>query len=189
MRKNAILLLMLIVLLIPQIMHAGDVVPQTRQEVIQLEGMDETITTTYVISDKGYSMWIDTEYLVQQPEYEGGGIDLYASPYAGVDFRCELVIYQSGLYEYSFDQAMEDTRQILVENYGNADSFENVDIFTITPAGGFYTIADDSTIIYYLVGTDTEVFHLVITCPHEAVEGFASCVIWMLKSFEIQGIR
>jgi len=119
-------MLALFILLIPQAIHAGDVAAQTRQEVIRLEGMDETITTTYVESEKGYSMWIDTDYLVLQPEIEGLGMDVYASPYSSAPFRCELVIYQSGLYDYSFDQAIEDTRQMLVENYGNADALEDV---------------------------------------------------------------
>ena len=186
MRNRFALILVLSILLIPQAIDAGDTVPQTRQEVIQLEGMDETITTTYVESEKGYSMWIDTDCLVLQPEIEGLGMDVYASPYSNAEFRCELVIYQGGLYDYSFEQAIEDTRQTLLENYANADALENVGIFANLNASGFYAITDDSTILYYLVETETEVFHLVITCPHEAVEGFASRVIWMLRSFEIR---
>lgn len=189
MRKWVASVLMLFILFISQTIHAGDAMPQTRQEIIQLEGMDEVVATTYIESAKGYSIWIDMDYLVPQPEDEGAAMDVYGSPQSDPQFKCELVIYQSGIYDYSFEQAVEDTRQMLMENYGNADMLENVDIFTNLHASGFYSIASGNTILYYLVETETEVFHIVITCPHEAVEGFASRVIWMLKSFEIHRER
>lgn len=187
MRKSVVLVVALVALLVPQAIHAQEDMPRTRQEVIQLEGMEETITTTYVESPKGYSLWIDTAYLVPQPEDEGVGMDVYASPNSTPEFTCELLVYQSGLYDYSFEQAIEDTRQVLMDNYGNADELENVELFANLRGSGLCATADDNTVIYYLAGTETEVFHLVIHCPNEALEGFASRVIWMLKSFEAHG--
>ena len=185
MRKYPAPVLLLFVLLIPLCLHAGDATPQTRQEIIQIEGMEETVTTTYTQGTKGYAMWIDTDYLVLQPEDEGSDIDVYVSPHVIPGFVCELLITRWSAWGYSFEQAIEDTRQNLMENYGNANTLENVDLFNGLRAGGFYSIDRKYTLITYLAEAEAEVFYyFTIRCPHEAAEGFASRVIWMLRSFE-----
>ncbi len=167
--------------------RAGGAAPQTRQETIRIEGMDETITTTYIQSAKGYSLWIDTDVLVLQPEEEGLGMDVYAPPDIVPEVPREMVIYQGGLYDHSFEQATQDTRQVLLDNYGNAETIENADLFDGLNAAGLSATDGDNTILEYLVESDDEVFHIVITCPNEAVEGFGARVLWMLKSFEVTG--
>ncbi|MCL2867226.1 MAG: hypothetical protein FWF47_05645 [Clostridia bacterium] len=184
-KKVLSMTLVLIVLLIPILACSDSAIPQTRQERILIEGMEETITTTLVKSGKGYSMWIDTEYLVLQPEIEGLGMDIYVSPYNNTGFHCELAVYESGLYDYSLEQAVEDTRQVLQENYGNEDIIENVNFFEGLRAAGLSATDGDNVILYFLMESDSVLFHTVITCPREAEEGFASRVLWMLRSFEV----
>ena len=189
-RKTLLPILLVIVLLIPTIAYTEGAFPQTREERILLEGMEETVTTTYVESTKGYSLWIDTEYLIPQPEVEGLGMDIYVSPYNNADFHCELAIYESGLYDYSLEQAIKDTRQMLLDNYGNADIIENVDFFDDLRAAGLSAVglsatAENNMIQYYLFESGNWLYHAVITCPQEAEEGFASRVLWMLRSFEV----
>ena len=185
MRKTLPMILLIIVLLVPMIAYSEDAIPQTREEHISIEGMEEAITTTFVESGKGYSLWIDTECLILQPEIEGLGIDIYVSPYNNADFHCELAIYESGLYDYSLEQAIEDTRQVLLDNYGNAGIIENVDFFGGLRASGLNAVAGDNLTMYFLVESESLLYHAVITCPREAEEGFASRVLWMLRSFEV----
>jgi hypothetical protein len=97
MKKILAVFLSLIVAVIPLIVIAEDFTPDTRQEVIRLEGTDETIITTHIRSDLGYSMWIDTNYLAPQSREEGSDLDLYVSPYATEGFRCELAIRKTSL--------------------------------------------------------------------------------------------
>jgi hypothetical protein len=77
---------------------------------------------------------------------------------------------------------------MLMENYGNADYLDGIDGEILGDhhnASGFYAMSAEHTILYYLIDTGDYVFSYVITCPNEAMEGFASRVIWMLKSVEI----
>ena len=184
MRKCLFVFLMLLVMLTPLTAGAGDALPETRRETIRIEGMDETITTTRVISDLGYSMWIDTEYLALRPECGEGIMDVYASPYSDNDFRCELAIYTSSLNEYTFEQVVENTRRTLLANNGNVDPLDDVDVFVNLRASGLYSVDYTRAIMCYFVEAETEIFHVIISCPREAVEGFGARVIWMLGSFK-----
>ena len=185
MRKTLPRILLIIVLLAPMIACSEGAYPRTREERVSLEGMEETITTTYVESTKGYSLWIDTEYLIPQPEVEGLGMDIYVSPCNNADFHCELVVYESGLYDYSLEQAIKDTRQMLLDNYGNAGMIENADSFGSLRGAGLSAADGDHMILYFLLESESLLYHAVVTCPQEAAEGFVSRVLWMLRSFEV----
>ncbi len=83
------------------------------------------------------------------------------------------------------EQAVSDARQVLLDNYGNADRIENADLFGGLNAAGLYAADGDQIILEYLVEAGETVFHISITCPAEAEEGFASRVLWMLRSFAL----
>ncbi len=159
--------------------------PQTRQEVIMLEGMEETITTTYTESLKGYAFWMDTNYLQKLPETEGAGMDDYASPTSTEDFRCEMSVYSMGLFDYSFEDAVDDTEQVLLDSYGNAEVFDATETFTNLNAVMVQATSEGRIITQYVVDAGNDAFTIALTYPMEAEEGFAQRVRWMLKSFVV----
>lgn len=183
MRKLMLSMLVLLMFLAPMV-HAQEAVLQTREEIIQLEGMDETVTTTYIESSRGYSIWIDTNILALQPEDEGNNIDVYLRP--GMDdMRYEVCIYYNSQLGYTFEQAIRDVQQSMSENFGFAEEFDAEGTFTNLSAVGIYAMDGDTTILQYVVDAGEGEYYVVIKFPQEAAEGFASRVIWMLRSFEI----
>lgn len=184
MRKQMALLIVILICISNLIAFAEETVLQTRQEVIYLEGVEETVTTTYVESARGYSMWIDTEMLALQPEGEGNDMDVFMRPDTD-DMRYQLVVYYSSQLGYTFEQAAQDVLQTMTDNYGSAEAFEIEDTFENVLAYGFYALDEDITILQYVVDAGAGVYYIAIMFPQEASEGFGSRVIQMLNSFEI----
>lgn len=157
---------------------------QTRTETIFLEGTEETIITTLVESFRGYSLWIDTNYLTLVPEIEGLGMDLFRRPDIE-DIRYEIAIYYGGWLDYSFDEDANITLQTMLDNYAIAEEFDVGDTFTGIVARGFYAMDGDMTYLHYVVQREEGAFHINISFPQEASEGFGSRAIQMLKSFVV----
>lgn len=182
--KRPMLSLLVLLLLLTPMVYAQEIAPQTRQEVIQLEGMDETVTTTYIESPRGYSMWIDTDILSLQPESEGNNMDVFLRPDID-DMSYEVSICYNSQLDYTFEQAIRDVLRTMTENYGFAEEFEADGTFTNLPAVGIYAMEGDTTILQYIVDASDGEYYVVVKFPNEAAEGFASRVIWMLRSFEV----
>lgn len=164
--------------------QADDVTLPTRQDIIYLEGVEETVTTTYLKSSRGYSIWIDANYLVLQPEDEGNNMDVFLRPGMN-DIRYQVSICYNNQLGYTFEQAVHDVQQSMTENYGFAEAFDMEGTFTNLPAVGIYANDDDTTILQYVVDAGEGEFYIVIMFPQEAAEGFGSRVIQMLKSFKV----
>ncbi len=158
--------------------------PVTREEIIQLEGADETIITTRFESTRGYAMWLDMQYLELLPESEGNDIDEFRYM-AADDDRYSVSINYSGQWEYTFAMACDDVKQVLIDNHGSAEEIDAEGVFTGFDARGFAAKNGDITILEYVVDAGEGSFYIYITFPHEAAEGFGSRMIWMLRSFEL----
>lgn len=160
---------------------------QTRTESIFLEGVEETITTTRIETYRGYSWWIDTDYLTLIPEVEGLGMDLFRRPDTE-DNRYEVAIYYGGWLGYTFEEDAEITLQNMLDNYANAEEFDIDRTFADLPARGFCATEGDMTFLHYVVDVGEGAYHIGISFPQEAAEGFGSRVIQMLRSFEVFAI-
>ena len=187
MRKNALLLVLALLLFAAPVASAEGEAPKTRTETITLEGMPEEITTTYFESARGYSFWYDAESIKPQAwdgeEGEGGDVDTFvpADPNAAA---VRLDIYFGGAIDYTLDQAVQDTLDSLTLNYGDAG------VQSETPFEGYEArmcYADDgkTSIEYFLVAVEGGIYHIVLTCPVEAGEGFGARIWQMLKSFQV----
>jgi hypothetical protein len=199
-RKLFLVILAICLLTVNVAMGEATVAPQTREEVIALEGVEETVTTTYIESQRGYSIWIDTNVLAQVPEIEGAGMDDYAPPQS-IEVTGDpngttgnlLSIYATSMNDYSFEQAVEDTRKMLMDSHGNVEDspalgiFSEVNLPANLDAFGLMSTKEDSTIIYYLVPSGDQLFSLSLEYVNEDAEAFVPRVMEMLKSFRVLG--
>lgn len=168
---------------------------ETRTEIIMLEGMEEEIETTYFESPRGYSFWYDPQSIIPQvwgdEDGEGNDIDTFvpANPDAASPIR--LDIYFGGGLSYTLDQAARDTMDMLIENYGQAEAWDVSGMFEDgLLARGFYAPQGDGVMTdYFLVEANGGAFHIVLTYPLEAAEGYASRIRWMLRSFHPTAAR
>lgn len=157
---------------------------QTRTESIFLEGTEETITTTRVESYRGYSWWIDTSCLALIPEVEGLGMDLFRRPDIE-DSRCEVAVYYAGWLGYTLGDDVESTLQTMKDNYASVEALDVGDTFTDLAARGFRATDGDMRYLHYIVDAGEGAFHIDVSFPLEAAEGFGARVIQMLRSFEV----
>ncbi|MCL1963809.1 MAG: hypothetical protein FWF69_01960 [Firmicutes bacterium] len=184
--KKMLLMAMALMLLIMPMACADETAPQTREEIILIEGMEETITTTYYHSDRGYSIWLDTGILEVQPEVEGIGFDILRLPGADglAGYEVDILYAPFGLGR-SFEDAAKDLRQSLLERYGNAEQFETDEIFTDLHAYGFFTEEENHYIVSYAVDQGEGAFYITICYPADAAEWFGVRVARMLGSFAV----
>ena len=183
MRNRMVLFVVLAMVLFIPLSQAAEEMPETRQEVITLEGVDETITTTYFESSRGYSMWIDTSFLSLQPEGEGNDVDVFLRP--DLNRGYEVDINYAGWLGYTFEEAVESARQVLIDNYGVADAFDIEGTFIDLPACGFHAADGDASILQFIVDQGEGAYFIRVLFPQEAAEGFGSRVMQMLNSFEV----
>lgn len=184
MKKVVLPILAAIFVAMASLAFAEAAAPQTRTETISLEGTEETIITTYVETYRGYSLWIDTNYLALVPEIEGLGMDLFRRP-DSEDNRYEVAIYYAGWLGYTFEEDAEITLQNMQDNYAGAEKFDTEGTFTGLPARGFHATDGDMSYLHYVIDAGEGAFHIDISFPSEAAEGFAARVIRMLGSFEV----
>lgn len=184
MKKKVLLIFVTGLMALASLSYAESPIPVTREESIYLEGVEETITTTRFESQRGYSLWIDTDYLTLQPEGEGNDIDEFLRPDTE-DRRYLVAINYDGVLGYTFEEAAESALQVLTDNHAGAEEFDIEGTFTGLTARGFCATDGDMTFLKYVVDAGEGAFYIYITFPREAAEGFGSRAIQMLKSFEI----
>jgi len=178
MRKLALLLA--IAMLIAAV-AAAEGAP-TRRETVRIEGVEEEIETVYFESSRGYSIWIDPNYLALQDAVQGDDVDHFA---AQGDLEMGMEIYFAGGLDESLQKIADDVMDLLLDNYGQVEELDASGVFPNFAALGFFSPHDGICVEYYLVEVAGSAFHIVMTYPEEAAEGFAARVRAMLSSFEM----
>lgn len=161
--------------------------PMIREETIQLEGMDETITTTYFESPLGYSLWLDLAFLTPMPKTEDSAVDEFGRINLD-DPRYGMSVSYADAPEYSFSSACESAKQAMIERYGSVKERDTEGLFTGQASSGFYAMDGGMHTVQYVVDGGNGAFYIQVTYPPEAAEGFGSRVTQMLKSFDIWSV-
>lgn len=182
MMMKRLILIMLAMLLLSMPAVLAEQAPETRQETIRLEGMEERITTTRFVSPRGYAFWYDPEIIVPREADEGNDIDDFVRPDA-VDDMYQLSVHYGEALGYSFEQAATDVEQTMKESYSESGVIEKAP-FSFE-CQGFYGRSGDQTSLYYVVKAGDGAFYIHVRYPSEAAEGFGDRIGQMLESFEI----
>lgn len=179
MKKRLLIWGILLALTLPWIAIAGDAahVPAvTRQQTIELEGMPEVIDTQLFVSDLGYSMWFDPEFLSLLPQGEDLSVDTFAWAYS----ENVLSIHKVGAADPTVEAVLADLAQ---QGYA-PEAFDAADLLPAYTVQGIRGLKDGDIRILYALQTGESTYYITTTYNQEAAEGLGPRLRYMLESFQ-----
>lgn len=164
---------------------AAETLPETREDVIALEGMDEAVTLTRFDSERGYRLWVDAAMFAFVPAGEGNDIDAFCPANPEAVPGVSLSIHYSAQLGYAFGDAERDVRQNLLDNGFEVTDADAAALFPKYPAAGFHGVKGDAILEEYVIASGEGAFYLTLAYPLITAEGFGTRMRYMAATFEI----
>ena len=169
MKKKALTNMLLVTLCVLLILP--NALAETRQGVIVLEGMEETIQETLFVSPQGFSFWYAKDRLEAYNDVVGNIDGVYVCALYSDDSMILSMITEEDAEEYT-----EDFDQSIVELA--AESRVQVDVYNDLENGRYYFLT--------LIGENGRYFRAVGEYAQEAAEGNARFLQRVLDSVTFQ---
>lgn len=165
---------------------AAESAPVTKESVITLEGMQETLTLTLYEGPRGYRLWYDANMFALATPDEGSDIDAFVPQNPDAVSGVGLYINYSARLDYTLQMAREDVRKSLEENGYTVTEADAKLLFPNNEAYGFHAVKDMSAVDKYVVAAQTGEFYITLEYPLEAAEGFGARLLSMAATFELE---
>ena len=185
--KKLFSVLIAAVMLLTCFAAAEAIQPETRESVIMLEGIEETITETLHADEAGYSIWYQAELFAL--EAADGQAHFFAIDSTAEGEEPGLLTSDSYLLVVPVEITQEEIDAFLMEATGGFDPEAATigEVFRETLENGAelsrVSVFDETTAYsYYIVTNGDIVLCVSAICPLEAMEGWGARFDHMVKT-------
>ncbi len=188
MKRFSVILAMMLALS-PMLGALSETAPQTKEGIIYLEGMPETVTLTLFESERGYSLWYDASMFAFAPADEGNDIDAFKPVSPDAVDGVSLSINYSAQLDYTLEDAGRDVQKSLQENGYTVTTVDTNELFPAYQSFGFHSVKGNTITETYVVAAEEGQYYITAAYPLEAAEGFGGRLRYIVSTFEIMGLE
>lgn len=191
MKRCSVILAMMLAIspMLGALAETAPAVPQTKESIIYLEGMPETVTLTLFESEQGYRLWYDANTFIYAP----AGEEEYEDVFRPANPNAVEGVYLSVRYEYKEDYTLEDAGRDMEKSLQDSGyqvaPVDTSEMFPACRSFGFHSVNADSAKDTYIIEAEEGQYYITAAYPLIAEEGFGGRLRQTVATFEIMGLE